>query len=412
MRNFVPCLRSRLLARAAVVALGAGALGACSSDTTRFGEDPFSNPFSTSSAESPAPEPNYTSSVQAAPSGRVERAPLGAPPAAQARPMRGFEGSGGGYRSSSMDPPSTGALPPAPSHEPRSGGPGWSSNGGTVVTLQQGDSLRTLSQRYGVPASAIMQANNMQNANGLAPGQRIVIPSYSGQHAAAAPAPTPMRVAAAPAPASRMAPPPAPTRHPAPAPVASAEPKGEMKFVQGPQAKGAEPAPKPAAQPAAAAPVVKPAPVAEAKPADDNVKTAALKVDPSPAAETGPAFRWPVRGRVISAYGSKASGSSNDGINVAVPEGTDVKASDDGVVAYAGSELKGFGNLVLIRHSNGWVTAYAHNSALKVKRGDSVRRGQVIAKSGSTGNVSSPQLHFEVRKGATTVDPLQHLPNA
>jgi murein DD-endopeptidase MepM/ murein hydrolase activator NlpD len=119
-----------------------------------------------------------------------------------------------------------------------------------------------------------------------------------------------------------------------------------------------------------------------------------------------------VRGRVISAYGSKASGSSNDGVNIAVPEGTEVKASDDGVVAYAGSELKGFGNLVLIRHSNGWVTAYAHNSALEVKRGDTVRRGQIIAKSGATGNVNSPQLHFEVRKGATAVDPLEHLPGA
>ncbi|MBB3974293.1 M23 family metallopeptidase [Hansschlegelia beijingensis] len=411
MRNFVPCLRSRLLARAAVVALGAGALGACSSDTTRFGEDPFSNPFSTASAERRAPEPDYTSSVQAAPSSRVERAPLGAPPPAQARPMRGFENSGG-YRQSSVDPRSTGALPPARSPEPRSGAVGWSSNGGTVVTLQRGESLHTLSQRYGVPATAIMQANNMRNANGLAPGQQIVIPSYSGQQVAAAPAPSPARVAAAPAPMTRPAP--APMRPAGPAQVANAAPNGEMKFVTGAQPKGAEPAAKPAPQQVAAAPVAKPAPapVAEAKPADDNVKTAALKVDPAPAADSAPSFRWPVRGRVISAYGSKASGTTNDGINVAVPEGTDVKASDDGVVAYAGSELKGFGNLVLIRHSNGWVTAYAHNSALKVKRGDTVRRGQVIAKSGSTGNVSSPQLHFEVRKGATTVDPLQHLPNA
>ena len=92
-----------------------------------------------------------------------------------------------------------------------------------------------------------------------------------------------------------------------------------------------------------------------------------------------------------------------------MPEGTPVKASDDGVVAYAGNELKGYGNLVLVRHSNGYVTAYAHASELMVKRGDSVKRGQMIAKSGQTGNVSSPQLHFEIRKGATPVDPMQHL---
>ena len=79
-------------------------------------------------------------------------------------------------------------------------------------------------------------------------------------------------------------------------------------------------------------------------------------------------------------------------------------------VAYAGSELKGYGNLVLIRHPNGYVSAYAHNGELKVKRGDTVKRGQVVANSGQTGNVSSPQLHFELRKGKEPVDPTRHLP--
>jgi murein DD-endopeptidase MepM/ murein hydrolase activator NlpD len=92
-----------------------------------------------------------------------------------------------------------------------------------------------------------------------------------------------------------------------------------------------------------------------------------------------------------------------------VPEGTAVKAADDGVVAYAGSELKGYGNLVLVRHSNGFVSAYANNSELEVKRGDPVKRGQTIAKSGQTGNVATPQLHFELRKGSTPVDPTQYL---
>jgi murein DD-endopeptidase MepM/ murein hydrolase activator NlpD len=93
-----------------------------------------------------------------------------------------------------------------------------------------------------------------------------------------------------------------------------------------------------------------------------------------------------------------------------VPEGTVIKAAEGGVVAYAGNELKGFGNLVLIRHSGDWVTAYAHSSEILVKRGDVVRRGQPIAKAGRTGNVSAPQLHFEVRRGASPVDPMDHLP--
>jgi murein DD-endopeptidase MepM/ murein hydrolase activator NlpD len=125
-----------------------------------------------------------------------------------------------------------------------------------------------------------------------------------------------------------------------------------------------------------------------------------------------PSFRWPARGRVISSSGAMTNGQQNDGINLALPEGTPVHAAEDGVVAYAGSELKGYGNLVLVRHSNGFVTAYAHASEILVKRGDQVRRGQVIAKSGQTGNVTSPQLHFEIRKGSAPVDPTQYLPGA
>jgi murein DD-endopeptidase MepM/ murein hydrolase activator NlpD len=115
---------------------------------------------------------------------------------------------------------------------------------------------------------------------------------------------------------------------------------------------------------------------------------------------------------VISGFGPKTSGQQNDGINIAVPEGTEVKAAEDGVVAYAGNELKGYGNLVLIRHANGYVSAYAHASELLVKRGDSIKRGQAIARAGQTGNVTSPQLHFEIRKGSTPVDPARYLGGA
>ena len=108
-------------------------------------------------------------------------------------------------------------------------------------------------------------------------------------------------------------------------------------------------------------------------------------------------------------FGPKPTGQQNDGINVAVPEGTPIKAAEDGVVAYAGNELKTYGNLVLVRHSNGFVTAYAHASEILVKRDEPIKRGQVIAKSGQTGNVAAPQLHFEIRKGSAPIDPMPFL---
>ena len=120
-------------------------------------------------------------------------------------------------------------------------------------------------------------------------------------------------------------------------------------------------------------------------------------------------FRWPVRGRIISDFGVKPGGTRNDGINLAVPEGTEVKAADDGVVIYSGNELKGYGNLVLVRHSDGWVSAYAHNSKLSVSRGDNVRRGDTVGLAGTTGSVSQPQVHFELRKGNKPIDPLRYL---
>ncbi|HLY00671.1 MAG TPA: M23 family metallopeptidase, partial [Roseiarcus sp.] len=123
------------------------------------------------------------------------------------------------------------------------------------------------------------------------------------------------------------------------------------------------------------------------------------------AAGTEPEFRWPARGRIIQGF--KAGG--NDGINISVPSGTSVRAAENGVVVYAGDGLKGYGNLVLIKHPNGFVTAYGNNEELDVKRGETVKRGQVIAKSGDTGNVNSPQLHFELRKGSTPVDPTSYL---
>jgi murein DD-endopeptidase MepM/ murein hydrolase activator NlpD len=128
-----------------------------------------------------------------------------------------------------------------------------------------------------------------------------------------------------------------------------------------------------------------------------------------PARDSGPGFRWPVRGRVISGFGKKPNGEHNDGINLAVPEGTSIMAAEDGTVIYAGNELKSYGNLVLIRHANGFVTAYAHSKEIWVKRGEQVQRGQIIAEAGMTGDVEAPQVHFELRKGVTPVNPLDYL---
>jgi murein DD-endopeptidase MepM/ murein hydrolase activator NlpD len=130
---------------------------------------------------------------------------------------------------------------------------------------------------------------------------------------------------------------------------------------------------------------------------------------PQPPPRAGSKFLWPVRGRVILGYGPKRNGLHNDGINIKAPHGTPVRAAENGVVAYTGNELRGFGNLLLIKHAGGWVTAYAHTDRVLVRRGERVRRGQTIGRVGSTGSVGSPQLHFEVRKGTRAVDPTRLL---
>ncbi len=130
---------------------------------------------------------------------------------------------------------------------------------------------------------------------------------------------------------------------------------------------------------------------------------------PRPAPRSGKSFAWPVRGDVVMAFGPRPDGYHNDGINIAVPTGTAVHAAENGVVGYAGNELMGYGNLLLVRHADGWITAYAHNSELLVERGDQVRRGEVVARSGDSGKVTQPQLHFEVRKGKEAINPIDHL---
>ena len=130
---------------------------------------------------------------------------------------------------------------------------------------------------------------------------------------------------------------------------------------------------------------------------------------PQPPARSASGFGWPLDGRLASRFGPKEGGLHNDGINILAGRGTPVRSADAGVVVYASNALEGYGNLLLLKHSGGWLTAYAHNERLLVNKGDSVSKGQVIARVGDTGGVTEPQLHFEIRKGRRALDPLNYL---
>ena len=368
--------------------------------------------------------------------------PIAAP---QSYPTGGSGVSGGGRGLASYSPPArpieaTGTV--APRSVAATHGFG---QGGTTIIVGTSDTLEILSRRYNVSAAAIMQANGYKGPRALSPGQKLIIPhpaaSVAAAPALAAPVSKPVAMAIA-----------APSVHVVNHgdTLLSISRRNHVPVAELAKANKLEPSSKlrlgmkltvPGAKTAAVAPVAQPVAVAAAQPAvaspppatkmaaattvpqqTAHLAQATTKIEDAPAAETPikaseatgalPTFRWPVRGKVITAYGAKANGKANDGINLAVPEGTPVKAAEDGVVAYSGNELKGYGNLVLVRHSNGYVTAYAHASELLVKRGDTIKRGQVIAKSGQSGEVGSPQLHFEIRKGSSPVDPLQFLNGA
>jgi murein DD-endopeptidase MepM/ murein hydrolase activator NlpD len=148
-----------------------------------------------------------------------------------------------------------------------------------------------------------------------------------------------------------------------------------------------------------------PSPVAKTITATVTPTTAPTPTASIPAS----AYAWPAQGKVLASFGETVNGAKNDGINIALPAGSSVKSAAAGEVVYSGNALKGFGNLVLVKHSDGYMTAYGHNSKLLVKKGDAVVQGQKIAESGSTGDVKSPQLHFELRKGTQPIDPLPKL---
>jgi murein DD-endopeptidase MepM/ murein hydrolase activator NlpD len=447
-------LYSRRVPQVAVLALISLSFAGCSADmSSRLSQSNFSNPFSESTGSvQQAPPPQRELPQYARPQtqpGYYQSQPL-APPAVaapQSYPVAASGGvSGGGRGLGSYTPPAQPHLEATGTVPPRSVAAAQPV-GGTKIIVGTSDTLDVLAKRYHVTPQAIMAANGYKGPRALSPGQQLVIP-HPGAPApvAAAPVAAPKAVAAA-APSSFHF-----VNHGDT--LASIARKNHISAAELARANGLEPSAKlrlgtkltvPGAKTAAAAAPLAPAPVAAAPVAAALQPVAATPVPttkvaavagpaqsarlaqatsnieekpaetPAKAAETTsslPTFRWPVRGKVITSYGAKTNGKSNDGINVAVPEGTPIKAAEDGVVAYSGNELKGYGNLVLVRHSNGYVTAYAHASELLVKRGDTIKRGQVIAKSGQSGEVASPQLHFEIRKGSSPVDPLQFLNGA
>jgi murein DD-endopeptidase MepM/ murein hydrolase activator NlpD len=429
MSSFAELSRSPAVSRLALAAVLAAGLAGCSSDFSRMSENPW--------ASKPQGSSEVTGSVrpQAAPTHKVETSAL---------PPPTYGGSAG---IGSHQPPArqevTGSVSAPPPRQPAQS---WSWDGGTAIIVAQGETIDIISRRHGVPASAIMQANNMTHAAQLQPGQRLVIPRVHHQMGQAPQASAPATRVAGPAymPAGNTAHIVKPgetiyslARHYRITPMAIAKANnvgldhrvkvGDRVTIPGlssgaprlaaPTPAPAQPTQRIAAKPEATPPAKPhgtPKVAQNDAPPSANIVTPAADPlpEPTPTGTTGAtstSFRWPVKGRISEGFGPRAIGGQNDGINIAVPQGTPIKAAEDGVVAYAGSELKGYGNLVLVRHSNGFVTAYAHASELNVKKGETVKRGQVIGKAGQTGNVTSPQLHFEVRKGATPVDPTQYL---
>ena len=427
----------RLVIQVLAACAGAAALSGCSADATRF-DSPFSNPFAANTAK-----PQHVASAR--PVGTVRTAPV----VAQALPPRQTTVASA---APAVSRETTGSIQPAPRAVPGASFGNWTATGGTAVVVAQGDTADAMSKRFGVPQPILLQVNGLKSAADLQPGIRITIPIYNATAVAAA-APPPARLAVVDAQPARVAALAAPqhvltlpkSRVAVVAVPAAVSPKVvaqravkpsvvSVAVAPGKLVKGAvavktatlQPAPKVKATIVAAAPAApaKTAPqrsaasapppakvehiaaIAPAK-AVDQTPTATVQAAEPAAEAAGPEFRWPARGRIIQGFKGGAGG--NDGINIAVPEGTSVKAAEGGTVIYAGNEMKAYGSMVLIRHPNGFISAYANNGEIDVKKGEAVKRGQVIAKSGQTGNVSSPQLHFELRKGRDPVDPTQFL---
>ncbi len=251
--------------------------------------------------------------------------------------------------------------------------------GGSYV-VQSGDTLAAISRRTNVSIDALKSANSLSGST-IRVGQTLVLPHGASAVAKA----TPARAA--------------PTKEVVTGSVPKASPQPKAVKV-------AEAAPKAGTEDVAPKSYTPPRKEEDSVAAtQSSAKVASLTPESSGIGK----LRWPARGHVVSRFGSSDDGHRNDGIDISVPEGTPVKAAENGVVIYSGNGLKEYGNTVLIRHDNGLVTVYGYAKDLKVKRGDKVTRGEVIADSGMSGEANRPKLHFEVRKDATPVDPMSYL---
>lgn len=215
------------------------------------------------------------------------------------------------------------------------------------ITVTAGDTLYSLSRKYSVPVNDLAVMNNLSAPFTLSVGQKLKVPNLNN-------APVRTKVAA--------------TNDSNTAPTVAASGKPKEKISSDPTQKL-----------------------------------------PTISARSSSKFSWPVQGKVLSAYGAKGDGLFNDGINIAAARGTSVGAAENGVVAYAGNEVKGMGNLIIIQHSGGWMTVYAHLDSMSVRRGNKVSVGQKIGTVGETGKVDQPQLHFEIRKGTKAYNPASYL---
>ena len=250
--------------------------------------------------------------------------------------------------------------------------------GERLIRVHPGDTLSELAKRYRVTYGDLVARNKLKNPDRIYVGQRLVLPD-GPQARGTKPAPD-LAPNSVPNPASR--------------PVQTHRPNRDFAHIPAPRL-------KPGRVPAKTAP-------AKMSPTPSGVRAAAQR-RPEPSAPPRKGFIWPVSGPVVLGYGPKSGGLYNDGINIGAARGTPIRAADIGVVTYVGNELRGFGNLALIKHGDGYVTAYAHMSDAVIKQGQIVSRGQVIGSVGSTGAVDKPQLHFEIRKGLKARDPARYL---
>ena len=255
-------------------------------------------------------------------------------------------------------------------------GSGASPNAVAVYVTKQGDTLDGVAARFGVPRDTIIERNGLKSPYKLRPGTNLALPNArvidmtvprpspppSAPPTARGPASTSGRVESSALPPPSGAPTPAPPTSAAPAPPTSTAPR-------------------------------------MAPPASTALPAATSR------------FAWPVRGRTLSGFGPRAGGQQNDGINIAAAAGTPVKAADGGTVVYSGNEVRGLGNLLLVSHTGGYITAYAHLDKMSLAKGARVRKGQTIGTVGTSGGVSEPQLHFEIRHRNKPVDPAGLLPH-